>query len=58
MIFLLNDKACFVFEGVCFGCINNGIKTIHPHNSRAYIGGHVKGYLPFGMDDSSDEEDV
>jgi hypothetical protein len=50
----------FFFEGHCYGCRNNGnLKTKHPKNTRAYIGGHVDGVLPFGMDDfSDDDEDV
>lgn len=45
-------------NGHCYGCRNNGnLKTKHPKNTRAYIGGHVDGVLPFGMDDFSDDDE-
>ncbi|CAL5045586.1 unnamed protein product [Urochloa decumbens] len=45
-------------DGLCYGCCNNGSREImHPNNTRAYIGGHVNGYLPFGGDNYSDDEE-
>ncbi|CAN6166461.1 unnamed protein product [Urochloa humidicola] len=42
----------------CYGCRNNGSPGMkHPNNTGAYAGGHLGGYLPFGCEDvSSDEE--
>ena len=48
----------FLFEGCCYGCTSPKQKVIHPNNSRAYIGGHVSGNVPFGGDDDSSDEDV
>jgi len=48
----------FLFEGCCYGCTSPKQKVIHPNNSRAYIGGHVSGNVPFGGDDDSSNEDV
>ncbi|CAL5036552.1 unnamed protein product [Urochloa decumbens] len=55
-------SCCCVIEpnddGLCYGCCNNGSREImHPNNTRAYIGGHVNGYLPFGGDDYSDDDE-
>jgi len=47
----------FLFEGCCYGCTSPKQKVIHPNNSRAYIGGHVSGDVPFGGDDDSSDED-
>ncbi|CAL5045590.1 unnamed protein product [Urochloa decumbens] len=45
-------------NGHCHGCCNNGSRELmHPNNTRAYIGGHVDGYLPFGGDVYSDDEE-
>ncbi|XP_025813281.1 uncharacterized protein LOC112890644 [Panicum hallii] len=44
-------------HGCCYGCTSTKQKIIHPNNNRAYIGGHVWGNMPFGGDDSSDDED-
>lgn len=49
----------FPFEGCCSGCTSTKQKIIHPNNSRAYIGGHVSGNVPFGGDDdSSNDEEI
>ncbi|KAG2609230.1 uncharacterized protein LOC120702511 isoform X1 [Panicum virgatum] len=44
-------------DGCCYGCTSPKQKVIHPNNSRAYIGGHVSGDVPFGGDDDSSDED-
>ncbi|XP_039807183.1 uncharacterized protein LOC120671028 isoform X1 [Panicum virgatum] len=44
-------------DGCGYGCTNPKQKVIHPNNSRAYIGGHVSGNVPFGGDDDSSNED-
>ncbi|CAN6231412.1 unnamed protein product [Urochloa humidicola] len=45
-------------NGHYHGCRNYGRRELlHPNNTRAYIGGHMDGYLAFGGDDYSDEEE-
>ncbi|CAN6223654.1 unnamed protein product [Urochloa humidicola] len=45
-------------DGLCYGCCKNGSHEIlHPKNTRAYVGGHVNGRLPFGGDVYSDSDD-
>ncbi|RLM55452.1 hypothetical protein C2845_PM10G01830 [Panicum miliaceum] len=45
-------------HGSCSGCTSTKQKIMHPNNSRAYIGGHEGGDVPFRGDDfSSDDED-
>lgn len=49
----------FLFEGHCYGCRNNGSLDVkHPNDIDAYAGGHLDGYLPFGYDESSSDDDV
>ncbi|KAG0512599.1 hypothetical protein BDA96_10G028500 [Sorghum bicolor] len=46
-------------NGHCYGCRNNGSPNMkHPDNIDAYTGGHLDGYLPFGLEEASsgDEE--
>ncbi|GJN29740.1 hypothetical protein PR202_gb18058 [Eleusine coracana subsp. coracana] len=39
-------------NGLCYGCKNYGRPDIqHPNNTKAYFGGHLDGYLPFGDED-------
>lgn len=45
-------------NGHCYGCRNNGSPDVkHPNDIDAYAGGHLDGYLPFGYDESSSDDD-
>ncbi|KAJ1279236.1 hypothetical protein BS78_04G139800 [Paspalum vaginatum] len=45
-------------NGHCYGCRNNGSPdTKHPNIIDAYAGGHLDGYLPFGYDESSSDDE-
>ncbi|CAL5045561.1 unnamed protein product [Urochloa decumbens] len=45
-------------NGHCYGCRNNGSPSMkHPDNIGAYTGGHLDGYLPFGGDEESSEDE-
>ncbi|TVU12865.1 hypothetical protein EJB05_46530, partial [Eragrostis curvula] len=42
----------------CYGCKNNGSPEMrHPSDTDAYTTGHLDGYLPFGLESSSSDED-
>ncbi|KAF0915717.1 hypothetical protein E2562_038377 [Oryza meyeriana var. granulata] len=47
--------SCLGGAGHCYGCRNDGSPGIkHPNNPGAYTGGHLDGYLPFGLKDEED----
>ncbi|KAG0518737.1 hypothetical protein BDA96_09G202800 [Sorghum bicolor] len=53
------DVRLSYLTGHCYGCRNNGSPNMkHPDNIDAYTGGHLDGYLPFGLEEASsgDEE--
>ncbi|TVU12852.1 hypothetical protein EJB05_46516, partial [Eragrostis curvula] len=47
-----------IIGGDCYGCKNNGSPEMrHPSDTDAYTTGHLDGYLPFGLESSSSDED-
>ncbi|KAL6861562.1 hypothetical protein ACP4OV_017262 [Aristida adscensionis] len=55
-------KCCCIIEpndsGHCYGCTNLESPDMkHPNNIGAYTGGHLDGYLPFGLLSVSSDED-
>ncbi|TVU12846.1 hypothetical protein EJB05_46510 [Eragrostis curvula] len=55
-------NCCCIIEhndnGHCYGCRTNGSPAMrHPTDSDAYTCGHLDGYLPFGLQSSSSDEE-
>lgn len=59
LLWLLKLTNIPIFEGHCYGCRNNGYVGMKHPNNDAYSGGHLDGYLPFGVNSyarNNDEE--